>query len=134
MIGVVLLPLEVEWMIRDFFVASRDTADVLVARLVSPDWRKAAVMKGNPLVWCSRLVKVPVQRWRLVFTFEWPFVEGGQFPFDLPPFVLEVLLENRCSEFRALLEWKELAELARRMLRSKDGEVEKKEREAWFKL
>ncbi len=58
----------------------------------------------------------------------------GVFPFDLPPFVLDILLLNKNANFRTLVTWIELAELARRMAHTKDPTVEKLEREAWFRM
>jgi hypothetical protein len=58
----------------------------------------------------------------------------GILPFDLPPFVLDILVLNKSFAFRETLTWIELAELARRMARTKDPRVEQLEREAWLKV
>jgi hypothetical protein len=58
----------------------------------------------------------------------------GVLPFDLPVFVLDILLLNKTVAFREAVTWIELAELARRMARSKDSRVEQLEREVWFKV
>ncbi len=60
---------------------------------------------------------------------------GRKHPFDLPPVLFEVLMGSKNAMFwRDCGMWTELAELARRMLESKDAALEKLEREAWFKL
>jgi hypothetical protein len=56
------------------------------------------------------------------------------FPLDLPPFVLDVLVFNKNASFRELVTWIDLAELARRMIQTKDHRIEQLEREAWLQV
>jgi hypothetical protein len=127
------LPRDVVGLIRDAVARSDEKETLLTARLVSKSWRSAVATQADPLVWCTRLRKDPFFEWTT--TFAWPVTDvKGVFPFDLPPFVLDILVLNKNAAFRDLITWIELAELARRMAQTKDSSVEQLERVAWLKM
>ncbi len=127
------LPRDVVGLIRDTVARFGGKDSLFTARLVSKSWRSAVATHADPLTWCPRLRRDPWFSWSTAFV--WPVMDvKGAFPFDLPTFVLDILLLNKNAAFRDLFTWIELAELARRMAKAKDSRVEQLERETWFKL
>jgi hypothetical protein len=126
------LPRDVVRLIRDRVARSDDGETLLAARLVAKDWNLAVTVLADPVKWCHHLQHD--MSWRKT-EFLWPVtLERGLYPFDLPPFVLEVLLLNQNGSFRDHFTWLELVGLAQRMVRKKDPRVEELEREAWLKM
>lgn len=126
------LPRDVVRLIRDEVARSGDCETLLTARLVAKDWKQAVHVLANPVAWCPPLT--PIVEWRRT-VFSWPLaLERGHYPFDLPPFVLEILLVNKNECFHRLLTWMEVVVLAQRMVRKKDPRVEELEREAWLRM
>ncbi len=129
------IPRDVIHVIRDLFARCEDDKTTLLsARLVSKDWKLAVAKFSNLFLWCSRLV----QKRKLgcvTSTVTWPYDLSKRQPFDLFPFLLEVLTANVNDAFwRQCGGWPELADLAKRMLHQKDRDIEKVERDAWFKI
>jgi hypothetical protein len=106
------LPRDVVGLIRDAVARTGDKETLFTARMVSKSWRLAVATHADPLAtWCPRLRRGPVFEWST--TFAWPVMDvEGVFPFNPPPFVLEILLLNKNPAFRETLTWSELAELA----------------------
>jgi hypothetical protein len=127
------LPRDVVGLVRDEVARSGDKERLFTARLVCRSWRSAVATHADPLTWCPRLRKDPFFEWST--TFVWPLMDvKGLVPFDLPPFVTDILLFNTNATFHDVFTWIELAELARRMARNKDPRVEQLERDAWFRI
>jgi hypothetical protein len=126
------LPRDLVRLIRDQVARSGDCETLLVARLVAKDWNVAVTVLADPVTWCHHLRHD--MEWRQT-EFLWPCtLERGRYPFDLPPFVLAVLVLNKNGSFREHFTWMELVGLAQRMVRKKDVVVEDAEREAWLKV
>jgi hypothetical protein len=126
------LPRDLVHLIRDQVARTGDCETLLAARLVAKDWKGAVTVLADPVTWCHHLRHN--MEWRRT-EFLWPFtLERGLYPFDLPPFVLDVLVLNKNGSFRKHFTWPELVGLAQRMVRKKDPRVEEIEREAWLKM
>jgi hypothetical protein len=96
------LPRDVVGLIRDVVAQSDEKETLFTVRLVSKSWRAAVATHADPLVWCPRLRRDPFFEWGT--TFSWPVMDvKGVLPFDVPPFVLDILLLNKSVAFRETL-------------------------------
>ncbi len=133
--GLIILPRDVVHVIRDMCARTTEKQVLMCMRLVSKDWKFAVSTFSDAFIWCRRLTKTRLLGCTTC-VIRWPRADAGsQHPFNLPPFLFEVLLVNT-SELLWLVAGnsKELKELARRMLVRKNPALEEMERKAWFKL